>query len=435
MTTVAQDLNAERAVMGAVLLHGEATRVAGLVAGGLRPEHFSNRSLQEAFTAAVSLSDRLAALDPITVAAEIDRLGLTGISPEGLTELMAAVPAAGNIGDYADRVMELARWRARQRTAQTLLEAVQRRDGEQWAKALTELDMGGGGTRTDSYSASDWAALLFDFFAKTEEEASKYAIPSPWAQLNTALGGGLFPGEWMALSGPTSHGKSIIADQWIDSAVKHGKRCHLYMTEMTAITRGMRLLARRTGVPFVNQRARNLTADQRKKLVAELALIDFGCTIAADWDVDDIVRDALRARYDFVVVDLIHGFHYEDERALDRISKAMQRLARVSTTLNGFDGTAVLAVTHLKEEGINRAGKIPRPTITSIKGGSSIKQDAEFVGFVWQDQEEDGALTGEAEFWLPKARSGGLVKLDLRLNVGRIRFELPSVLDAEATAF
>jgi replicative DNA helicase len=253
----------------------------------------------------------------------------------------------------------------------------------------------------------------------------------PWSRLTDALGGGLWRGEVLALSGPTSHGKSVVADQWLDHAAERGFRCHLYMTEMTAVTRGMRYLARRTGVSFMKQRRRALTEADRAALIRELGNFRYGCTVAAGWGIDDIVRDALRARYDFVVIDLLHGFHYEDERGLDRLSKGVQELARVSTTLDGHPGTAVCAVTHLKEEGLSK-GKIPRPTIASIKGGSSIKQDADFVAFVWQEQDEGGKPNGDGEIYISKGRSGGLEKIEVRMNTGRLLFalradELPGV--------
>jgi replicative DNA helicase len=179
-----------------------------------------------------------------------------------------------------------------------------------------------------------------------------------------------------------------------------------------------------------------LSDEDRRAILEELnrGPFPYGVTIVADWEVDDIVRDALRAQYDFVVVDLLHGFHYEDERGLDRLSKAMQRLARVSTTIDGHPGTAVIAVTHLKEEGTVR-GKIPRPTIASIKGGSSIKQDADCVLFVWQEQDDAANPTGDGEIWLAKGRSMELTRVKVRLNPARFRFELrPDEADSASVA-
>jgi replicative DNA helicase len=421
--TVAADHAAERAILGAVVMLSDPRWVSGLTTQGLRPKHFWWDNHAALFTAALSLADHQRPADPITLFAEMERLGLTGFDRAGIDNLAGEVPASGHYQEYVNRVIELARWRERQTALHRMGDAVQRRDTDGWARAYADLDSATAGTRTESYSPAQWASLAFDYFSATAEEASEYAISLPFTRLTDALGGGLSPGEVMALSGPTSHGKSAFADMCLDHAANRGKSCHLYMTEMTAINRALRYLARNTGVPFMRQRRRALTDADRKLILAELPKLNYGCTVAADWDVDDIVRDALRARYDFVVVDLLHGFHYEDERGLDRLSKAMQRLARTSTTLDGHPGTAVMAVTHLKEEGTVK-GKIPRPGISSIKGGSSIKQDADFVAFVWQDQDESGAPNGEGEIWLAKGRSSGLDRVEVRVNAARFRFEL-----------
>lgn len=417
------DLEVERAILGGLMLYGDSRHVLAMSARGLTSDAFYSPLHRHVFTAMMSLADRSSAIDQVTVFAELDRLGLRrDVSREQVEEMAAWVPSAGNIGEYADRTVELAQWRVWQQAAADAWAAAQRRDRQAFAQAQAMFGARSVGTRHDTYSAERWSATMFDYFAAPPEVTAAAAVPGPFKELNDALAGGLRPGEWIALSGATSHGKSVVADQWLDSAAAAGKRCHLYMTEMTAQARGMRYLARRTGVPFMWQRRNDLTKEQRRLILDELSHMDYGCSVVADWDVDDIVRDALRARYDFVVVDLIHGFHYEDERGLDRLSKAMQRLVRVSTTIDGHPGTSLIAVTHLKEEGTVR-GKVPRPTIASIKGGSSIKQDAEFVMFCWQEQEQSGAPTGDGEVWLAKGRSGEVARAKVRLNPARFRFE------------
>lgn len=420
------DIDAEQAVLGALLLYSDPRHTLAAASRGLTAGAFYWPRNKAVFTAALSLAERQASIDSLTVIGELDRLGLAGEVERPQVELLpSCVPAAGNWTAYVDRVVELAQWREWARAADEAQIAIGKRDQAAFGKAQALFGSRTVATRHDTYSAERWGATMFDHFAATPESVAQVAIPSPFGRITSALGGGLRPGEFLALSGATSHGKSTVGDAWMDTAAVHGKRCHLYMTEMTAEARGMRYLARRTGVPFMRQRRNDMSGEQRKLIMDELGHMDYGCTVAADWAIDDIVRDAWRCRYDLVVVDLLHGFHYEDERGLDRLSKAMQRLARVSTTIDGHSGTAVIAVTHLKEEGTVR-GKVPRPTIASIKGGSSIKQDADFVMFCWQEQDEAGAPTGDGEIWLAKGRNGELARVKVRLNPGRFRFELRS---------
>lgn len=420
---LAVDQDAERAVLGSLVLLTDPRRVTGLMARGLRPEHFYWAPHAAVYTAAISLADQHSAVDSITISGALDRLGLRGKVDRSFVDgLTSYVPAAGNVSDYADRVIELARWRNRLRTVAEMQEAGFTRDAKAWAKAAAALDSVTAGTRTESYSPEQWASLMFDYFAQTKEQVVQNAIPMPFGRLTEALGGGLMPGEVLVISGPTGHGKSTIGDQILDLAVNRGKTPHLYMTEMTAIARGQRYLARQTGVPFMRQRNMDLSERQRQAILGELPKWGFGCSIVADWAMEDITRDALRARYPLVMIDLVHGFHYEDERGLDRLSKELQKLARISTTLDGHPGTAVIGITHLKEEGLKN-GRIPRPGLSSIKGGSSIKQDADFVMFVWQEQDANGDPQGDGEVWIAKGRSGEHARVEVRLNPTRFRFE------------
>lgn len=440
MTAVHADPEAEQAVLGAAMLLGDARIAGALLARGLRAEHFSEPKCGLVFKAITSLADRQSGIDYMTVWGEVERLGYSSeISRAEVEHLSGFVPVAGNHDQYADRVIELAQWRRWQQAAAEAWAAAERRDHRAFAQAQAMFTSTTAGTRHDTYSPEQWGATLFDYFSAPPEQIAARGVPILFPRLTEASGGGQ-PGEFWAIGGSTGHGKSTGADQIADDAAALGKRCHIYMTEMTAEARGMRYLARRTGVPFMKQRRNDLTPEQRKLVLEELAHMPYGCSVVADWTIDDVVRDALRARYDLVIVDLLHGFHYEDERGLDRLSKAMQRLARVSTTIDGHPGTVVVAVTHLKEEGMVR-GKVPRPTITSIKGGSSIKQDADAVLFIWQDQDEGGLPNGDGEIWLAKGRSMELARVKVRLNPARFRFEIRpdeaeiSTAPTEAMAF
>lgn len=428
------DIDVERATLGGLLMIAESRAVSGVIARGLRPEHFVGEFHRQVFAAIVSLVDRNGAIDPITVAAESERLSGVNLMLIDIETLTGYVPAAGHYSEYADRVIELARWRDRARVIYEMQESLAKRDQGGWSRAVGRIDSSTASTRTDSLSPEAWGSVLWEYYSMSDAAALRRRIPLPWSPLTEAFGGGLELGESCALSGATNHGKSLIADQWLDFAAARGFRCHLYATEMTFVNRGMRLIARATGIPFMKQRRRrDLTDGDRAQVLEVIQKMPYGMSIVTDWDIDDVVRDALRARYDFVVIDLLHGFHYQDERDMDRLSKAVQRLARVSTTLNGHGGTAVVAVTHLKEEGVVK-GKVPRPTVASMKHGSSIKQDCDFVMMVWQDQDERGEATGEGEIWLPKARSGERYRIDVRLNPSRFRFDLRADDDLAASA-
>jgi replicative DNA helicase len=191
------------------------------------------------------------------------------------------------------------------------------------------------------------------------------------------------------------------------------------MTEMTAVQRGLRLLARKTGVPMRDLKRRTYNQDQARRILEALSQLPYGCSIVADWPVDRVVDHVREHKWDMAIVDLIHGFHYTDERDLSKTSSALVRAAK-----GWHPGTIVLAAAHLNDGQVRdqRSPKRPRPGLHSIKGTSSIKQDADVVMFVWREDDDDGIPTQEAELWIAKNRDGGFAHTDLTLDPARMQF-------------
>lgn len=270
-------------------------------------------------------------------------------------------------------------------------------------------------SKSDTFMAERWA----DTIIRALEAKDAPATPTPWRDITEGLDGGLRAGEVCIVAGYTSHGKSIVLDQFADAAAAAGKRVHIYMTEMTAVQRGIRLLARRTGVPMRDLKRRTYNSEQAKRILAALEHLPYGCSIVADWPVDRVVDHVREHQWDMAVVDLIHGFHYTDERDLSKTSSALVRAAK-----GWHPGTIVLAAAHLNDGQVRdqRSPKRPRPGLHSIKGTSSIKQDADVVMFVWREDDDDGIPTQEAELWIAKNRDGGFAHTDLLLDAARMEF-------------
>lgn len=268
---------------------------------------------------------------------------------------------------------------------------------------------------SDTFNPERWA----DVIIKALEAKEQPAIPTPFAEINDGLDGGLRAGEVCIVAGWTSAGKSIVLDQFADTAAAAGKRVHIYMTEMTAVQRGIRLLARKAGVPMRDLKRRTYTDEQARRILAELSHLPYGCSIVADWPVEKVVEHVREHKWDMAIVDLIHGFHYADERDLSKTSSALVRAAK-----GWHPGTVILAAAHLNDGQVRdqRSPVRPRPGLHSIKGTSSIKQDADVVMFVWRKDDEDGIPTQEGELWIAKNRDGGFAHTELTLDPTRMEF-------------
>lgn len=423
------DREAERALLGGILgQNGTALEsVHQLASGGLRAHHFHSPLHNDIFAAMLSLADHSTGVDPVTVVAEMTRLGRMAEDPREIHAL-PAVPSSGDVAAYAVIVKELAEWRHAKSVQLEITAAIEDQDRAALSQAVARMEAGAHERRKDRFSPKDMAEILYDFLA-SGEGTPDWVVPMPFVKLNTAMAGGLWPGELMLIGGHTNAGKSILGDQIMDFAADRGFQCHCYMTEMTALSRGLRYLTRRTGVQYGRLRSRTLTDTERKKVLAELERLNWGLTIAAGWTMEEVVSDALRARHQLVFIDLLHGFHYKDERELDSFVKQAKRLAEVSTTIPGFSGTAVMAGVHLQHNAPER------PTHDHIKGSGSPKQDADTTMFIRLRKPGKDDVPGEprGELYTTKARAQDKVSIDVVLNSRRFSF-IPEDKDPETAA-
>lgn len=410
------DFDLERAVTGCLLL---ATNIAptALDQEGLRPEHFAGEPHRRTIEAVAALVGRGDTVDVLSVATELRRIdALDQVGGRQWLDDSTAFPASlSSWRTYVRDLQRLAHRRALHAAAQRLAAAATSGDDDQIRNALTDLDRPTGPIRHGGLDGTQWAEHLAEFLVDGEGDDG---IPLPFAGLTEATDGGFRKGEIAALGGWTNHGKTIVADQILDTAAAAGARVHLYMTEMTVRNRGLRALARRTGISLKLLRRRDLTQGDATRVLTELrAGLPYGVTPVYDWTVDDICRDIRRAKWDLCVIDHIHDFPYRDERDLAGYAQQIAATARAT-------GCCIVVVCQLNEQqmqGRSSAAR-PRPGLHSIKGASAIKQAVDTVVFVWQKDDEDGMPTGEGAIWTPKARNSGRGAVSVVLDTRRLRF-------------
>lgn len=275
-------------------------------------------------------------------------------------------------------------------------------------------------TPRETFTAKQWGEHILEGLSRKDETA----IPLPWQPLSEALDGGFRPGEYILVGGWTNHGKSPVVDQIADTAVGAGFSTHLYMSEMSAYERGLRMIARRTGVSITTLRRRDLTQQQWRAVINEVQMLPHGCTIVAGWKIQDLAEDIRKNKWQLAIIDLLHGFHYRDERDLSEVSQTLRNTAKLSTTEH--TGTAIVSAVHLNDGQMRDTKTVQRvrPGLHSIKGSSSLKQDADYVLFVWQEDDEQGNPSGKGAIWIGKARNGQGKSIPVTLDTRRLTFEI-----------
>jgi DnaB-like helicase N terminal domain len=117
-------LEAEEALLGALLAdHATACKALGELTDLLAPEDFYRHAHGAVFTALRTLEAQGDPIDAITVARELDRLGVLADAGGGpfLHTLLAAVPTPGHARQYAEIVIEHSRRRRLQDLGQQLI--------------------------------------------------------------------------------------------------------------------------------------------------------------------------------------------------------------------------------------------------------------------------------------------------------------------------
>lgn len=400
---------AEASVLGAALL---SEPVTGLLVTNerLRPDHFYRPRHQYVFRAMVRLFEQGEAVDAVTVIAELRELGrLEVVKEDYVHSLPTVVPAIGAFRDYARIVVDMARRRAKIGAAQKIIEAAQQGD---WAKIGTaEGALIVEESSVSRKGAEEWAELLDKIVDGGERPET---FPFPFSKLNECTVGGMRRKQTTLVGGWTNTGKSILVDQILDGAAKAGARTHLYINEMGLEDRGLRILARKSGVPYWRLAGARVE-DQKDamKVMKALGEFRFGVTECAGWSAEEVAYDIRRNRWDVCAFDILHRMVFEDERDLGNASAALNDAAKQANA-------HILIAVHLNE-GRATTGKLPKPVLRDIRGSGQLKNDADNVLFVWRQQEGE-YMEDQGRVYFSKVRNGSPGGTDVLFSPNRLEF-------------
>lgn len=373
-----QDQHAEENVLGAVLL---APNTLDTLATSLRlaPEHFYREQYAEIYRAMLELAARGQGVDTETVWYELHKRGTHhAIGGKATIELLStSVPAVGNYKQYAQRVIELAEWRARLNGAYQQLVAIAELNEDAYQDATRRDELAGAGhdgLLTPESLGSEWMDWM--------DADDSNAIPTPWPKINAGLFGGLRPGDTTVLAGHSGMGKTTAGDQILEHAkdTRNLSTC-AYLNEMSAIDRTSRLLAGRAGVSFRKIMEKKVSPEEAKRLLRAAPDLPFAMQPCSGWSVDAIARSIRKHKWGVAFVDLATRIPARLTADWDYISGALADAARQS-------GTHVILAVQLNRERATGAER-PMPVLRDLRNTGAWEQDARNVLFVHRREEID----------------------------------------------
>ncbi|MGV1006611.1 MAG: replicative DNA helicase [Candidatus Nanopelagicales bacterium] len=409
------DLEAERAVLGAMLLSKDA--IADVVES-LKEEDFYRPAHASVFSAILELYGKGEPADPVMVAGELTRNGeITRIGGAPyIYELVSAVPTAANAGYYARIVHERAILRRMVTAGTRITQMGYQGEGDVYDlvdRAQAEVfDLTNSRNGEDYVSLRDiFDATLNEIEAIANRDGQMVGVPTGFADLD-ALTNGLHPGQLVIIAARPAIGKSTLGlDLARACSLRNGLTSVIFSLEMSRNEIAMRLMSAEAQVPLSHMRAGTMADADWQKLARKS-----GSIVEAPLFIDDSPNMSmmeirakcrrLKQKHDLrlVVVDYLQlmssGKRVESrQQEVAEFSRALKLLAKELEV-------PVIAISQLNRGPEQRTDK--KPMMSDLRESGSLEQDADVVILLNREDayEKESPRAGEADFIVAKHRNG-----------------------------
>ena len=427
-----QNLDAERGVLGSILLMNEAIDEVG---ESLKAEHFYSDAHQKTYSAIHRLYENgIRGIDAITLAEELVRSGdFEGIGGAGyLAHILEAVPHAAHVRYYATIVRE--KWMQRSliyACTEILSDSYEASDDVEGLLQSAErrifsiLESQGD---TGSFAIAD---ILLEAFARIEERqhtaGDVTGITSGFTDLDRQTTG-FQPTELIILAARPSMGKTALVCNIAEAvARKSSKGVLLFSLEQSNLELAERFLSITARIDSHALRSGTLTDAQHDAMVRasdDLSRLPLFIDDKPGRTMTQIAAIARRQHrkspLGVIIIDYLQLIE-PDEKGSPR----EQQIAQISRRLKFLAKELKVPVIALAQ--LNRGVELredKRPRLADLRESGAIEQDADMVMFLHRpDAYDPEDRPGEAEIIVAKHRSGptGLVRLTWRKEY--MRFE------------
>lgn len=431
--TLPHNLDAERSVLGAILLRNEAINAAVEV---LQPDDFYREAHQLLLEHMIQLSERGAAIDLITLSeslARADALEKVG-GPAYITRLVDGVPRSTNVEYYAQIVKEKSTLRRLITEAGKI--AAEAYDADRDASEILDEAERSIFSIADARIGTGFTPLsdLVDSALDTVERLQQYkslvtGVPTGFYDLD-AKTSGMQPTDLVIIAARPSMGKtSFVINMAQNAALEHGKVVGVFSLEMSKEQLFMRMLTSEARVDsqrlkqgMLLERDLPAIAQAAEKLSMAKIFIDDTASIG----VLEMRAKARRLKaehgLDMLVIDYVQLM-----QGRGRFENRQQELTSISRSLKGLAKelhVPILILSQLSRAPDARADH--RPQLSDLRESGALEQDADVVMFIYREDRYKGPEdedTGEAEIIIAKQRNGPVGTVKLAFISDYTRFE------------
>jgi replicative DNA helicase len=464
--TAPQNIEAEQALLGAILVNNEALyRVSDF----LEPNHFFEPLHRRIFQVAGELIRANKIANPITIKTFLPaELAIGDINlAQYLARLAAEATTIINAEDYGRTVYDLAIRRALIGIGEEMVNTAYAAEVEETPRTQIEeaerrlFELAERGHYDGGFHAFEVALLnAIDMASAAYKRDGHLSGMATGLDDLDRLMGGLQPSDLIIVAGRPGMGKSALATNiafqvaraWrgevqADGTTRtvNGGIVGLFSLEMSAEQLATRIVAEQSGVPSADIRRGRINEDQFAQIVAaarEMQRVPLFIDQTGGLTIGQLAARARRLKrqrgLDLLVIDYIQLMQGSARRNSDNrvqeVTEITNQLKALAKELN----VPILALSQLSRQVENREDK--RPQLSDLRESGSIEQDADVVLFIFREeyylknkepkpgtmeyeqwQDEMSNVHGVAEVIIGKQRHGptGTVRLQFEDTVTR----------------
>ncbi len=428
-----QNLDAERSILGAILLDNHALNAA---IENLKAEDFFLEQHRRVFNQMIALGESQQAIDLVTLTESLHRVGeleSSGGAPY-LAALADGMPRVSNIEHYARIVREKALLR-------NLIHATHNIQ----QRALEGED--GADTILDNAESSIFALaedrvkaglipvkdIVRDNFERLEkifrEGKSITGVSTGYTELDKLLSG-LQPSELLILAARPSQGKTALALNFAENiAIRAGKPVAFFSLEMSKESLLQRLVASVAQIDAHKFRTGHLSREDWRRMteaLGEISNAPLWIDDAGSTSVLEIGAKARRLKREkglaMVVVDYLQLI-----TGRGRFGNRQEEVSSISRGLKGLAKELGIPVLVLSQ--LTRAPERDErgPQLSDLRESGAIEQDADVVMFIyrphWAKLDSSPEERDQAEIQVAKQRNGPTDKVRFVFRSRLTRFE------------
>ena len=427
-----QDLDAEKSVLGAILVDSSAI---SLVAEFLRPDHFYVRSNQLIYAAMLNLFEHQQPIDIITMKNQLQKSGSIkeiGGAPY-LSELINAVPTSAYIENYGHIVKD-------QSTKRKLIELASR-TAEQAFNETGDIKQMLDEVESDIFAIAQQQShrdfielkeIVADSFERLEsfmkEGGGMRGVPTGFTELDTKLAG-MQASNLLILAARPGIGKTSFALNIASNvALKAKKPVGFFSLEMSKEELVDRLLVGEADIDAWRLKTGKLADEDYRRLTEAMGNLSEAPIFIDDTPGISILEMRTKARklkaekdVQLIIVDYLQladaGKRFESRvQEVSFVSQGLKNLARELKV-------PVIALSQLSRAVEQRGTK--KPQLADLRESGAIEQDADVVMFLYYEDESEDLLNASkrmVKLYMAKHRNGSTGEIDLLFRGDRVKF-------------